>query len=141
MKFGLLPFGGERLVERRLAGRDPKDMIVVSFVDHIPAMFTLNSTKFICKPKFHYDWRFLTGLEICMLIDASVPGVGRIIQELVCAVKPHSRVYAWDVERLVGAEFFWLPTADSLDRPRHAWEWKVESLPWIKPQNDEYCMA
>jgi len=141
MKFGLLPYGGEKFVERRLAGRDPKDMVVVSFVDHIPAMFTMNSTKFICKPERNYDWRFLTGLQICMLVQPGIPGIATVMQRLVSAVKPHSTVYAWDIERLVGTEFFWLVTAESFDRPPHAREWKLESLPWTKWQNDEYCRA
>lgn len=142
MKFGLLPQGGDALVKRRLAGRDPRDMVVVSFVGFVPAMFTLNSTKFVVQPERNYDWRFLTGLEICLLVQPGIQGIGRAIENICKAVKPHSKVYAWDIERLVGADIFYCPTADSIVFPRpDLWKWEVDAVPWTAWQNEEYLIA
>lgn len=142
MKFGLLPYGGDALVKRRLAGHDPRDMVIVSFVGFVPAMFTLNSTKFVAQPDRSYDWRFLTGLELCLLVQPGIHGIGSVIDRICAAVKPHSTVHAWDIERLVGAEFFYLPTADSILMPRpDLWKWQVEALPWLPSQNEEYLIS
>lgn len=144
MKFGLLPIGGDRLVKARLAGRDPRDMVIVSFVDHIPPMFTLNSTKFICDPGRKFDWRFLTGLEICILIQPGIPGIMKVVDQICAAVKPHSEVHVWDIERLVGATFYRLPTMESIDKMAQRpdlWEWKLEPMPWTVWQNEQYIRA
>lgn len=142
MKFGLLPQGGDALVKRRLAGHDPRDMVVVSFVGFVPAMFVQNSTKFVVHPDRNYDWRFLTGLELCLLVQPGIPGIGRAMERICAAVKPHSTVYAWDVERLVGADIFYLPTLESITLPRpDLWTWCVDALPWTASQNDEYLIS
>lgn len=140
MKFGLLPHGGEALVKRRLAGHDPRDMVIVSCVGFVPAMFQLNSTKFIVYPDRKYDWRILTGLEVCLLVQPGIPNLGRVIEQVAAAVKPHSSLHAWDVERLVGCEFFWLPKPETMSMPVNQWEWKLEPLPWTAWQNEQYLL-
>lgn len=141
MNLGLLPYGGEALVKRRLAGHGPRDMVIVSCVGFVPAMFQLNSAKFIVHPDRKYDWRFLTGLEICLLVQPGIPGINRLIEQVAGAVKPHSQLYAWDVERLVGCELFWLPKPETMSKPVNKWEWKVDPMPWTAWQNDQYLIS
>lgn len=135
LSVGALPFNGERLLSNRLGGRHPKDTVLVSYIGKHPEY---NSSHIMyATPGKQYDWRFLKGLDVCLLVKPGISGMDKVMLEIAKIIYP-GRLFAWDIVRLVGAQAHAFPTLESLDFPRERWRYELDVTPWLKCENDDY---
>lgn len=129
-----LPTGAKKIVEARLKGFKPDEMIIVSIVGRINEP---NHTIF-ANPNGEYDWQFLTGLQVCVYTDEATPWLPTVMN--IAKVKPVF-LGLWDAERHEGADVWYLPDAATIDKPKTQWRWKIDFLPWLPFQNREFACA
>ena len=64
-----LPYGAAEILALRKSGKRPADMVMVSLVGPLREI----NPVVIARPEKHYDWRFLTGLEVLIVAAMSIP--------------------------------------------------------------------
>lgn len=135
MTLGLIPKYADRLLALRLDGKDPDEMVILS-LDGLQTQY-IDNYQMVADPRKRYDWRLLAGLEVCVLIRRTIPGLLEFLQELAMGVKP-GRLYLWDIDAHCGGTAFVLPNVDTIDRPPPQWKWELDVIPWLPIQNDRF---
>jgi hypothetical protein len=135
MNMGLLPKYSERLLALRLDGKDPDEMVIVS-LDGLQTEY-IDNYQMVCDASKRYDWRLCMGLEVCLLVRQSIPGLMDFMLDMAKGIRP-GRVYIWDIDAHVGASLYALPTVGSIDRPPAQWGWELDAIPWLPFQNERF---
>lgn len=76
-----LPYGAREIAELRSAGKRPADLVLVSLVGPLRE----NNPVVIAKPDRSYDWRFVVGLSVAVIVTTdtpNVPGIVKAIEEV-----------------------------------------------------------
>lgn len=130
----MIPLGGQRIADARLAKKRPADMVIVSLVgvlDELNPIIVLNTER-----KVEYEWWFLHNLKV-MVYTSRVVKNWRGVLEAIAKCKP-SYLGVWDVENQEGADVYYHPTPESIEKPQSEWQWKLDFLPWLAFQNKDY---
>lgn len=127
-----LPDGAKPIVDCRLRGKRPADMVLVSLGEPVQ---TANPIV-IAQCGQRYDWRFVRGLDVCVYLtnDDEWP---QIVKEIALCRPAHlelwNRVDAW------GAHVYLVPTEDDISKPVSFWRYDLDFLPWMDFQNRDFA--
>jgi hypothetical protein len=135
MKLGLLPKYSDRLLALRLDGKDPAELVIVS-LDGLQTEY-IDNYQMVCDVRKQYDWRLLAGLEVCLLIRASIPSLMDFMLDMAKGIRP-GRLHIWDIDSHMGASLYALPTVDSISRPAEQWKWELDCIAWLPKQNEDF---
>jgi hypothetical protein len=92
-----LPYGAAEIVALRTAGKRPADMILVSLIGPLAGE---TNPVLIAKPERSYDWRFLVGLEVTVIVQTSTPNLAGIVKAIQ-AITP-TTLSVWFAEQQDG---------------------------------------
>ena len=82
---GHLPYGGQAIADLRAARKRPADMVLVSLVGPLREI----NPVVIAHPEKSYDWRFLAGLEVLLVIETGLDSdLVRRTANAILAVNP-----------------------------------------------------
>lgn len=76
-----LPYGAREIAELRSTGKRPADLVLISLVGPLRE----NNPVVIAKADRSYDWRFIVGLSVALVIKTDTPNVAGIVKEIEAA--------------------------------------------------------
>lgn len=128
----ILASGARQIVDARLKGLRPADMVIVSLIGKTQE----TNTTVYANAKTAYDWRWVAGLNICVYANKSVDweSIARAI-----ALRRPAWLGLWDADRFEGAEVYALPNVDDIEKPSGEWRHVLHFIPWLKFQNEEFA--
>lgn len=127
-----LPTGAKQILDARMSGNRPADILLVSNIGKLP-----DDNPQVLTDGTGYDWRFLTGLDFIMfgkVNDAMMDNLQAICQQS----KKTKQMLIWDQENEAGVYAWYLPVAETIDRPQDKWEWEFSFMPWTEYQNNKF---
>lgn len=77
-----LPYGGAEIVALRKTGKRPADMLLISCIGHLQGE---RNPTVLAKPERAYDWRFVVGLRILLVVQTDTPGLAGIVRAIELA--------------------------------------------------------
>lgn len=128
----ILANGAQRILQARMKGFKPAEVILVSLVGRINE---LNHTVY-ANPEKEYDWRWARDLQVCIYTS---PGVNwRPVARSIASERPSS-LWVWDVDNREGAHVYLFAHLADIDRPQSEWRWLLDFLPWLPFQNTGFA--
>lgn len=124
--------GAKPIVDARMKGKRPAELIVVSLVGKTEES---NHTVY-CRPDAPYDWRWVAGLQLCIYANLRTPW--RQIAMDIARRKPQW-LGLWDVEAFEGTDVYALPRVEGIEKPASQWRWDLHFIPWLPFQNHEFA--
>lgn len=122
----MLPTGSKPIVEARIAGKRPVDLLIVSMVGRVPETNPVILAD-------GDDWRFVEGLQVCVFTRRGTPFRSLCKQ---IAYNGPCWLGLWDVENREGARVRLLLDPEKIDRARFTLEDYVLDIdPWTSWQN------
>lgn len=126
----MLPTGAKPIVDARIAGKRPAELLIVSLVGRLPA--ELNPVILADGN----DWRFLEGMQVCVFARKGTPFRQRIAE---LAYHGPRWLGLWDVERHEGADVIAHLRLDCLDKTRFSpVDFTAIFWPWSTWQNQKF---
>lgn len=95
-----LPYGAREITELRLTGKRPADLILVSFIGQLREQ----NPVIVAKPERTYDWRFVVGLSVAVVVTTDTPNLAGIVK-VIDAANPGS-LSVWFADRQDGLNIF-----------------------------------
>lgn len=130
-----LPFGGETILMSRMRKLAP-EMVFVSLLPARQRMVVDPYAFVRAIPGKEYDWRFLKKLHTVVVCNANQARLG-LFEQLCAEANP---VQAWFVDEVRGYDVSYLPTPESIERPREQWVWTLDFFPWYATMNEEWAL-
>lgn len=75
-------------------------------------------------------------LHTVVVCNANQARLG-LFEQLCAEANP---VQAWFADEVQGYDVSYLPTPESIERPREQWVWTLDFFPWFKSMNEEWAM-
>jgi hypothetical protein len=122
----------EPILEARLKGLKPDEMIMVSLIGRVDSG---NMTVF-ADPGADYDWRWVRGLDICLWIGDE-PNWGPTLKAIALCRPDYLCI--WHQGQKWGATIYLVPTAEDAGKPRHLWSFDLDYLEWLGFQNRDFA--
>ncbi len=123
----MLPTGAKPIVDARIAGKRPADLLIVSLVGRLPAEVN---------PVVQADgddWRFIEGLKVCVFARPGTPF--REVCKRIAYCGP-AWLGLWDVENREGATVHLWIRPESIDNRRFSIDdFTLDIDAWIPWQN------
>lgn len=126
-----LPANAQMILDARLKGFKPADMVIVSLVGPVGAE---NPTVF-AKIGVKYDWRWVRGLDLCMYLSDEDDWPA-LLKEIALHRPEHLSL--WNHADKWGAEVFLAPTAADVSKPVRNWKYELDFTPWMDFQNKDF---
>ncbi len=73
-----LPYGAREIAELRSTGKRPADMVLVSLVGPLRE----TNPVIVAQPSRAYDWRFLIGLHVAVVVETDTPNLPGIVKAI-----------------------------------------------------------
>lgn len=128
----MLPYGARAIVEARMKGQRPADLLIVSLVGMVDEL----NPVIVAKPDAKYDWRFLLGLKVCVFAR---PGVRFAPVMLEIGAQWPEWLAIWDVEAEEGADAIVHIKPDCLDKRKFGpGDFATIFWPWTQWQNKKF---
>lgn len=128
----ILANGARQIVDARMKGLKPADLIIVSLIGPTD---DLNTTVY-ARPNTAYDWRWTAGLDIALYANQKT--VWEPTAKAIALRKPKT-LTLWDVERFEGAEVYTLPMVEDIEKPQETWRHALHFIPWLDFQNRQFA--
>lgn len=128
----MIPNGAKAIAEVRSRGLKPAEMLIVSLIGRVNEQ---NHTIYAAGDK-EYDWSWARGLQVCVYADSR--SKWRPVLNAIATVNP-AYLALWDAEKRQGAQVWRLPYASDIEKPKEQWRWKLDFLPWLPIQNQEFA--
>lgn len=80
-----LPYGAREIAELRSTGQRPADLVLISFLGPLRE----SNPVIVAQPSRSYDWRFLVGLSVAIVVKTDTPNLAGIVKTIE-AGKPGS---------------------------------------------------
>lgn len=132
----MIALNAQPIVDARLRGFKPSELVLVSLVGHVHA--ENHTVRAI--PGNAYDWRWVRDLELCVYVGERNDWV-----DTLKAIALHRPAYLsiWNCSEHWGAQVYLIPTADDIAKPVRQWTHELDFLPWLDFQNDDFieCRA
>lgn len=129
---GVIATNAQPILDARKKGLKPVEMILVSLIGRINE---LNHTVY-ANPQKEYEWLWVRGLQICIYTSPSVEW--QRMARSIASERP-SFLGIWDADNRQGANVYLLPHPDDIEKPKTEWRWKLDFLPWLPSQNQEFA--
>jgi hypothetical protein len=78
-----LPYGAREIAELRSTGQRPADLVLISFIGPLRE----SNPEIVAQPSRSYDWRFLVGLQVAVVVETDTANVAGIVK-VIEAAKP-----------------------------------------------------
>lgn len=91
-----LPYGAREIAELRSTGQRPADLILVSFVGPLRE----SNPVIVAQPSRSYDWRFLVGLYVAVVVETDTRNLAGIVKAIEIAVP--ATLSVWFADRQDG---------------------------------------
>ena len=127
----MIPTGAKEIIDARLKGLRPADMVIVSMVGPVKT----DNPLVHAKPGVAYDWRWVRGLTICLYIrdEDDWPTTAKDIW-----LQWPEHVELWNFSDQWGAHAYLVPSARDIGLPRRQWRFELDFLPWMDFQNRDF---
>lgn len=125
------PNGAQRIIDLRMRGEIPADLVIVSLVGPLP-----DGNPIVMADGPDYDWRFCRGLPVCIFGKVGAPN-----RQVAIAIGMNlpDRVWLWDVEARAGADVIVHLRDKALDnRQFGVADWTAFIWPWSDWQNRKF---
>lgn len=76
-----LPYGAREIAELRAKGKRPADLVLVSFVGPLRE----SNPVVVAQPSRSYDWRFVFGLHVAVVVKTDTPNLAGIVNTIEAA--------------------------------------------------------
>ncbi|MFC7518713.1 hypothetical protein ACFQUU_27250 [Herbaspirillum sp. GCM10030257] len=134
-----LPSGAKAIVDMRLKGEKPADMLIVSLVGKVQDKLIqqMNPTVYAnAKPAVPYDWRWVVQLKLCIYTNPLTDW-----RQTAATIAKHRPEWLglWDVDTFEGGELYLLPKVEDIEKPKQQWRWDMHFLPWLPFQNHQFA--
>lgn len=127
-----LPENAKAIVQARLRGMKPADMVIVSLVGPLET----ENPIVIARPGVSYDWRWARGLDLCLYLNASDDTWGLTAMDVAKARPAHLSL--WTPADGWGASVYLVPTAQDVCKPVSMWRYELDFMPWMDFQNRDF---
>ena len=127
-----LPNGAKPIVDVRLKGLKPDEMIIVSLIGQTgEANYTVYANE-----KAEYDWRWLRGLKVCLYVNSTSNW-----KPLIASMARHFPEWlgVYNADQFKGATASLLPRVEDIEKAQSLWRWKLDFLPWTSYQNELFA--
>lgn len=126
----MLPTGAKPIVDARIAGKRPDDLLIVSLVGR------LNGERNPVVLADGDDWRFIEGMQVCLFARKGTPFQQRAAEVAFYGPK---WLGLWDVENHEGADVIAHIRTDRLDQNRFTpADFTAMFWPWSAWQNQQF---
>lgn len=128
----MLPYGARPILDARLQGKRPADLLVVSLVGPLDEP----NPVIVAAAGKPYDWRWMRGLKACVFAR---PGVR--FAPVVLEIGRHAPKWlaVWDVDSHEGADCIVHLKPESLDKRQFgAGDYAVIFWPWTAYENKQF---
>lgn len=130
-----MPFGAQRIMDARKAGKRPADLIIVSQIGKVDCV---TNPVVLLQEGLAHDWRWVAGLELCFWTEPKFYEAKQIID--ACHAKPR-RVLLWNWIAEEGFDVWAEPVAETIHLPAARWRWQVMRMPWTRGQSLAFARA
>jgi len=76
-----LPYGAREIAELRSTGQRPADLVLISLIGPLRE----SNPVIVAQPSRGYDWRFLVGLHVAVVVETDTPNVAGIVKAIEAA--------------------------------------------------------
>lgn len=128
---GLIAKNAEKIIEARMKGYRPADMVLVFLEDAL----TSNNPAVYAKPETAYDWRWVRGLDVCVYVS-DADDWGHLAKAI--ALQRPDYLAIWNYEGKWGARVYLIPTASDVRQPVRYWRYDLDFTPWMDFQNADF---
>lgn len=128
-----LPYGAKPILESRMRGEKPADLVIVSLVGRVP-----DDNPVVIADGANYDWRWCRGLQVCIFGKVGTPNRQVAIEIGRCLP---AKLFLWDVEAKHGTDVITHIRTTSLDKRADelkASDWAAMLWPWSEWQNKQF---
>lgn len=131
---GMIATNAQEILNARLRGFRPADMVMVSLVGSVwvenPVVFA--------KPEVEYDWRWVRDLDVCVRVSDDQEW-----SNLVKGLALHWPAYlcVWNESGKWGARVWLIPTASDIGKPKRIWKFELDFSLWHDFQNQDFIAA
>lgn len=122
------------MIDARKRGMKPANLLIVSLIGKTGEA---NHTIY-ANPSAEYDWRWMVGLDACLYVRAGIDWKRTAMA--IARTRPHW-FGVYDPDQFKGADVFALPHVDDIAKPQAQWRWKLDFLPWLQFQNEQFAWA
>lgn len=126
-----IPNGANKIISARKKGFKPADMVIISLIGHVNE----GNPIVHANPSGEYDWRWLVGLNVCVYIKPGITWKPILMQ--IARNKPEW-LGIYDADQFQGADVSALPMVADIEKPMSLWRWRLDLLPWMAFQNEEF---
>lgn len=126
-----LPLNAKPILDARLRGFKPAEMVIVSLVGHVESQNHIVRAVSAAP----YDWRWVADLDVCLYVGDLVD-----CRQTLKAIALHRPAYlcVWNCFEHWGAHVYLIPTADDVTKPVRQWTYELDYLEWLDFQNDDF---
>lgn len=126
-----IPNGAQRIIDLRMRGEIPADLVLVSLVGPLP-----DGNPIVTADGPDYDWRFCRGLPVCIFGKVGTPNRQTAI---AIGMNLPDRIWLWDVEAKSGADVIVHIRDKALDKRQFGMsDWTAFIWPWSDWQNRKF---
>jgi len=129
-----LPQGATPILQARMKGVAPADMLIVSMVGSVWTAQPLIHSK----PDEAYDWRVLHGLDVCVYVPDEDDWA--LTVKAIALVRP-AHLNVWNPKGKWGAHVYLVPTAEDVVKPVPLWTQELIFTPWMDFQNNDFLVG
>jgi hypothetical protein len=126
-----LPENAMTIVQARMKGRRPDEMVIISLCGPVPTQNPL----VLAEPNVDYDWRWLRGLDVCVYV--SDRNDWALTLKAIALAEP-AHLDVWNPDGKWGAHVYLIPTAEDVNKPVSMWIRKLDFLEWMDYQNNDF---
>lgn len=76
-----LPYGAREIAELRSTGQRPADLVLISFLGPLRE----SNPVIVAQPSRTYDWRWLVGLSVAIVVTTDAPNLAGIVKAIEAA--------------------------------------------------------
>jgi hypothetical protein len=131
MNAATLPQNAQPILQARLKGMKPADMVIVSMIGPVA---TENPVVF-AKAGVSYDWRWARGLDLCLYLNAEEEWPATLLE--IAKARP-DYLNLWSATEGWGAHVYLVPTHQDIVKPPFMWKFELDFLPWMDFQNQDF---
>lgn len=127
----MIAHNAKPIVDARLRGFKPSDLILVSLVGPIAAMNHVVQAR----PQLEYDWRWVHGLDVCVYVNDGIEWV-HTVKEI--ALRRPTYLGLWQVLDQWGADVYLTAAEEEIEKPVRDRRTELDFQPWLDFQNIDF---
>jgi hypothetical protein len=126
-----LPENAAAIVQARMQGLSPADMVIVSMRGRL----STSNPLVLARPGGTHDWRWARGLDVCVYLPDEDNWVTTV---MAIALTRPKHLSVWNPTAMWGAKVYLLPSALDVIKPVSMWKYELDFLPWMDFQNRDF---